>query len=334
MTAIHKRFRLMFAAIAFFVFAAVPSAAPQAPASTGPNAQAVHERQLLQDHYLVSGRGTIPDARSYIIEQSLGRVWGLVHEVWMHWIGGIMIFGVIALFAALYFIRGPLRIEAGRSGRMIPRFNWLERATHWMIAVSFVILTVTGLNITYGRQLLSPLIGPDAFSRWSLTAKYAHDYSSFPFVIGIVVLVILWAKKNLPAAVDIRWFKEGGGMIAGKHPPAGKFNGGQKMLFWVAVLGTLGLAVSGLFLLFPFYWTNIVGMQIAQVTHALIAIAFVATIIAHIYIGAVGMEGGWDAMASGEVDLNWAKQHHSLWVEKELNLGLGAASPTSAPPGP
>lgn len=201
-----------------------------------------------------------------------------------------------------------------------------------MIAVSFVILTLTGLNITFGRELLLPLIGPDAFSRWSLAAKYAHDYSSFPFVLGIVVLAILWTKDNLPTVVDITWFKEGGGMIADKHPPAWKFNGGQKMLFWVSVLGTIGLAASGLFLLFPFYWTNIMGMQIAQVIHALIAIAFVATIIAHIYIGAVGMEGGWDAMASGDVDLNWAKQHHLLWVDKELNRGSDAASPTNASP--
>jgi len=102
------------------------------------------------------------------------------------------------------------------------------------------------------------------------------------------------------------------------HPPAGKFNGGQKALFWCAMLGTAGVAITGLLLLFPFYGTNILGMQIAQVLHALIAIAYVALIIAHIYIGAVGMEGGWEAMANGEVDVNWAKQHHSLWAAKEL----------------
>jgi formate dehydrogenase subunit gamma len=330
MTLIRTRIQLTLAAIAFFVFAAVPSAMPQAPGSTDPNAQAVHEWQLLQDHYFIRGLGTIQDTKSYVIEQPLGRVWRVVHEVWMHWTGGLVIFGVIALLLAFYFIRGPLRIEGGRSGKMIPRFNGIERGTHWMIAVSFVILTVTGLNITFGRKLLLPLIGPDAFSRWSLMAKYAHDYSSFPFVLGVIVLLVLWAKANLPAVADIRWFKEGGGMIGSKHPPAWKFNGGQKALFWVSILGTVGLAVSGAFLLFPFFWTNIIGMQIAQVVHALIAIAFVATIIAHIYIGALGMEGGWDAMASGEVDLNWARQHHSLWVEKELNLGPDAFPPTNA----
>lgn len=327
----RTRIKLLLAAIAFLVFAAVLPASSQALNSTNPNAQAVHERQLIQDHYIIRGRGTIQDTKSYVIEQPFGRLWRLAHEVWLHWIGGIVIFGVIALFLAFYFIRGPLKIEGGRSGKMIPRFSGLERATHWMIALSFVILTVTGLNITFGRELLLPLIGPDSFSRWSMMAKYAHDYSSFPFVIGIVLLLMLWAKDNLPNAVDIKWFMEGGGMIGNKHPPAWKFNGGQKALFWVSVLGTVGLAASGLFLLFPFYWTNVMGMQIAQVVHALIAIAFVATIIAHIYIGALGMEGGWDAMASGEVDLNWAKQHHSLWAEKEMKLGSNVAVPPKAP---
>ncbi len=321
------RARLIFSVFALVVFSAVASAAAQTTNAVDPNAQAVKERDLLQQHYLIRGLGTIPDTSSYVIEQPFGRLWRVVHEVWLHWIGGIVIFGVIALLLAFYFIRGPLRIEGGRSGKMIPRFNGLERALHWIIAVSFAILTLTGLNITFGRELLLPLIGPEAFSRWSIMAKYAHDYSSVPFVLGIVSLLILWAKENLPTGVDIRWFKEGGGMVGNRHPPAWKFNGGQKVLFWVSVLGTIGLAASGLFLLFPFYWTNIMGMQIAQVVHSLIAIAFVGTIIAHIYIGALGMEGGWDAMASGDVDLNWAKQHHSLWAEEELKRGSDAVSP-------
>ncbi len=260
----------------------------------------------------------------------MGRVWRLFHEVYLHWIGAIVILGVIALLLAFYLIRGAIRIEGGRSGRTILRFNSFERLVHWMIAVSFVILGLTGLNITFGKDLLLPLIGPDAFSSWSIMAKYAHDYSSFPFVIGVLVLFLLWVRENLFTAVDIRWFKEGGGMVGHKHPPAWKFNGGQKLLFWLVVLGTIGVAASGALLLFPFYLTNILGMQIAEVIHALIAVVFVALIIAHIYIGTLGMEGGFDAMSNGEVDLNWAKQHHPLWVEQELGQGRAAAPPAGA----
>ena len=156
----------------------------------------------------------------------------------------------VALLAVFYFARGPIRIEGGRSGRIILRFRSFERVTHWTIAVSFVILGVTGLNITFGKDLLLPLIGPDAFSRWSIMAKYAHDYSSFPFVLGVVVLFLLWVRENIPTAADITWFKEGGGMIGHAHPAAGKFNGGQKALFWLVVLGTIGVALSGPFCYF------------------------------------------------------------------------------------
>jgi formate dehydrogenase subunit gamma len=171
------------------------------------------------------------------------------------------------------------------------------------------------LNITFGKRLLLQLLGPDAFSAWSEIAKYVHDFSSFPFVFGFVT-------ENLPTAQDLEWLKKGGGMIGHEHPPAWKFNAGQKILFWLVILSSIGVTVTEIFLLFPFYITNIFGMQLAQGAHALIGVGFVALIIAHIYIGTLGMEGGFDAMGSGEVDLNWAKQHHALWVERELEPSL------------
>jgi len=330
MTLLYRNIRLVLAAIGFLIFASVVPGAAQTSNVVDPNAQAVKEQQLLRQHYFISGRGTLADTKSYVIEQPLGRTWRLITGVWMHWIGALVILGVIALLALAYFTIGPMMIEGGRSGRKILRFNTLERFVHWLIVVAFVVLAVTGLNITFGREFLLPLIGPEAFSRWSLMAKYGHDFSSLPFVLGVAIMFALWAKANIPTAVDIRWFKEGGGMIGDKHPPAEKFNGGQKALFWCAMLGTIGVTISGLFLLFPFYWTNILGMQIAQVLHALIAIAYVGLIIAHIYIGAVGMEGGWEAMANGEVDLNWARQHHALWAEREFGQGPAASRQDAA----
>jgi len=334
MVMVCARIRLFAVAIALLVLATAAPVAAQQPNSVDPNADAVKEQQLLQQLHRIQGLGSIPDTKSYVIEQPMGRVWRLFHEVFLHWIGGVVILGLIVLLLVFYLVRGVIRIEGGRSGRTILRFNSFERFTHWTIAVSFVILAVTGLNITFGKKLLLPLIRPDLFSQWSLMAKYAHDYSSFPFVIGVFVLFLLWAKENLFTKFDIEWFKEGGGMVGHKHPPAGKFNGGQKALFWLVVLGTIGVAASGAFLLFPFYLTNILGMQIAQVIHALIAIAFVGLIIAHIYIGTLGMEGGFDAMGTGEVDINWAKQHHPLWVDQVVGQGRAATPPAGATPTP
>jgi formate dehydrogenase subunit gamma len=180
------------------------------------------------------------------------------------------------------------------------------------------VLGLTGLNITFGKLLLLPLIGPEAFSSLSQAAKYTHNFISFSFVIGLVLIVTMWIKDNIPRKVDMDWLKQGGGFIKSKHAPAGRFNTGEKAVFWLAFGAGAAVAVSGYLLLFPFYATNIAGMQIAQVVHAVVAILFVAVIIAHIYIGTLGMEGAFEAMGTGEVDLNWAKEHHDQWLAEQL----------------
>jgi formate dehydrogenase subunit gamma len=86
------------------------------------------------------------------------------------------------------------------------------------------------------------------------------------------------------------------------------------------------MIVSGFILMFPFYYgLNVANMELAQILHAIIAMLFVAMILGHIYIGTVGMEGAFEAMGEGTVDLNWAKEHHNLWVEDEM--ARGAADP-------
>jgi formate dehydrogenase subunit gamma len=75
--------------------------------------------------------------------------------------------------------------------------------------------------------------------------------------------------------------------------------------------------------LVPFYLTDVAGMQLAHLVHAVLSVLLIAGIISHIYIGSVGMEGAFDAMGSGQVDVNWAREHHSLWLEEELRKGKG-----------
>jgi formate dehydrogenase subunit gamma len=208
--------------------------------------------------------------------------------------------------------------ESGRSGRTIVRFNAFERFIHWMTATCFVILAISGLNITFGRPLLLPLIGEDAFSSWSLWAKYAHNYLSFPFTLGVIAIFLMWIAGNIPNRVDVEWLKRGGGMVGHDHPPAYRFNAGQKMIYWIVVIGGTAIAASGYVLMFPFYLSGIEGMQAAQMVHSIVALLFVAAMLAHIYIGTIGMEGAFEAMGEGTVDVNWAKEHHSLWLEEEM----------------
>ncbi len=254
-------------------------------------------------------------------------MWDHFHEVTLHWLGAIVIVGTLAALAAAYFLLGRIRISSGRSGRKVPRFTVFERFVHWLTAVSFIVLAISGLNITFGKLLLRPLIGSDAFSAFSQAAKYAHNFMSFPFVLGIISITVIWIKDNVPEKLDLEWFRQGGGFIASKHPSARRFNAGEKLVFWGVLGAGTAVAVSGYLLLFPFYVTNIAGMQVAQVTHSIIAVLFVALILGHIYIGTLGMEGAFEAMGTGEVDFNWAKEHHDLWLEDEVLKGRSANHP-------
>jgi formate dehydrogenase subunit gamma len=315
--------------LALMVALAAPAPAQQRnpDSSVNPTASSVKEDQLFNEFNRITGRCTIPDQKACTIEQPAGRDWRQFHEVTLRWIGAISILGMLVLLVVFYLVRGMVRIESGRSGRVLVRFSAFERLVHWMTATCFVILALSGLNITFGRPLLLPLIGPDAFTAWSQWAKYAHNYLSFPFTIGVFVIFLMWIIWNLPTRVDVEWLKEGGGMVGHKHPPADRFNAGQKMIYWIVVLGGTAVAVSGYVLMFPFYGSNVAGMQVAQIVHGIVAVLFVAAMLGHIYIGTIGMEGAFEAMWDGTVDVNWAKEHHSLWLQKEMAEGHVSAPP-------
>jgi formate dehydrogenase subunit gamma len=331
MATLVSRMRLVFGTLLFLaMLAGAPSASAQQrnpDASVNPTASSVRENQLLQELKRIQGRGTIPDTKSYTIEQPAGRDWRHFHEVTLRWIGAISIVGVFALLVVFYLIRGMVRLESGRSGRVLVRFNTFERLVHWMTAACFVILGITGLNITFGKPLLLPLIGPEAFTTWSQWAKYAHDYLSFPFTLGVITIFLMWIAWNFPTRVDVQWLREGGGIVGHKHPPAYRFNAGQKMIYWIVVLGGAAVATSGYILMFPFYGTNVAQMQLAEIVHGVIAVLFVAAMLGHIYIGTIGMEGAFEGMWDGTVDVNWAKEHHSLWLEQEASRGKLATPP-------
>jgi len=327
MARIHTAIRFIVGALALCFMLALASPAP-VMAQSGP-AAATSEQQLLKQlkDGAISGRVSIPDEKAANLIHPAGRDWRTFHTVTLKWIGGIAILGVIALLIIFYLWRGTIPIEGGRSGRTIVRFNGFERFVHWLTASSFVILGITGLNITFGRSLILPWLGPNAFSTWSEWAKYAHNYLSFAFTIGVVLMFLMWIGQNFPTAADVQWFKMGGGM-GKKHvrAPAGRFNGGQKLLYWLIVLGGAAMIISGFILMFPFYnGLNIGNMETAEIFHGVVAMLFVALILGHIYIGTIGMEGAFESMGEGTVDLNWAKEHHPIWVAEEQERGTKGA---------
>jgi formate dehydrogenase subunit gamma len=314
----RARFTVAAIAVAVLIAVAAPAHAQQSGQLIDPDASVVNEQTLLQQAPRIEGDIDQLDERARVLIQPAGRIWDHFHQVTLHWLGAAAILGTLAALAAGYFLLGRLRISAGRSGRKVLRFEAFERFAHWLTALSFVILGITGLNVTFGKRLLLPLIGSDAFSAFSQAAKYAHNYTGFPFVLGLVLIIAIFIKDNIPDKVDIEWFRKGGGFVKSRHAPARRFNAGEKLVFWGALGAGALVSASGFLLLFPFYLTDIAGMQIAQVVHSVIAMLFVALILGHIYIGTLGMEGAFEAMWTGEVDFNWAKEHHDLWLEEEL----------------
>jgi formate dehydrogenase subunit gamma len=198
-----------------------------------------------------------------------------------------------------------------------------------MVASSFIVLALSGLNLTFGRHLLLPLIGPEAFTALSHYGKLGHNYLAFPFTLGLVVMLLVWVRDNLPNRIDLAWLRAGGGFLGRGHPASGRFNAGQKLVFWITVLGGGLVAASGYVLIFPFTVTDIGGMQWAHSIHGILSVLMIAAMLAHIYIGTLGTEGAYEAMGSGRVDYNYAREHHSLWVDEEL----AKARETVAPPG-
>lgn len=258
-----------------------------------------------------------PAARGVLI-QSEGEAWRATRNGRLALWGGIAILAVAGAIAAFYLWRGKIRMEGGPSGKLILRFTSIERIGHWLTAGSFLVLAFTGLMLLFGRWLLVPVIGKDAFSYFAWAGKWLHNLFGFTFMAGLFVILVLWARDNLWDRYDWGWIKGGGGLLkAGIHPPAAKFNFGQKTQYWMVVLVGLLVSYTGVNLIFPFAFFDLAGMQILQILHAAAAIVMILFMLGHIYIGTIGMEGASSAMTTGYVDLEWAREHHSVWIKDE-----------------
>ena len=288
------------------------------------------------------------DKRSAIMIQSAGQDWRMIRNGALPKYMGISILGILLILSIFFAARGRIRIDAGHSGKTIKRFSMIERIGHWLLASSFIILALTGLNLIFGKTLLIPIIGKSAFASITIFGKFIHNYVAFAFMAGLVLIVVMWIKHNIPNRHDINWILKGGGIFTKSHPAAKKFNAGQKLIFWVVVLCGVSISLSGWALMNP-YTTQMFSETFAIVNglfgttlptnlspieeqqyqtlwHAIMAGFMIVVIIAHIYIGSIGMEGAIDAVTTGDVDLNWAKEHHSLWVEEVENATSASES--------
>jgi len=248
---------------------------------------------------------------------------------------GLFIAGVAGLIMVFYVIRGRIRIPGGRSGRRIRRFPDIDRTIHWFTAILFIFLALTGLTLLFGRFVVLPVFGAEAFSVIASASKEGHNLFGPLFLVATILLFVRFAAKNIPRLRDITWLVKGGGIIGNAHVSAGFFNAGEKVWFWAVIVLGLVVSLTGLVLVFPVFGQGREIMQLALIVHGIAAVLFIAGSFGHIYIGTIGTEGSLESMTTGYVDESWAEAHHDLWYEEVKSQGTAGtiARPAGREPG-
>jgi formate dehydrogenase subunit gamma len=271
-----------------------------------------------------------------------GEAWRQVRNNWIIPYGGALITLMVVALALFYWRKGAMGGHEVETGRKIERFTYFERAAHWTVAISFVVLGLSGVVMAFGKFFLLPILGATLFGWMTYALKTLHNFVGPLFTVALLVFAVTFVRDNIPRAYDITWVKKAGGMFGGAEVPSGRFNAGEKVVFWGGVI-FLGFIVigSGLFLdhllpIVPYLRGN---MQVAHIVHAIASVLMITMFLVHIYMGSIGMKGAYAAMRTGYVDEGWAQAHHELWYDdikagkipaqrsQPRPCGLGAATP-------
>jgi len=247
-----------------------------------------------------------------------GEAWRQVRNRWIVPYGGSLIVIVALAIGLFYFARGPMGGHVPYTGRKIERFTYFERAAHWSNAVAFCVLAISGLVMAFGKFLLLPVIGGALFGWLTYALKTAHNFAGPLFAVSLLIVFVTFLRDNLPGRGDLRWIARAGGLFGGAEPPSGRFNAGEKIIFWGGVF-FLGIVVVGSGLVLDKVIPGLAylrsDMQIAHMIHGVATVLMMAMFLGHIYIGTIGMRDAYSAMKTGYVDEGWAEEHHALWYE-------------------
>lgn len=313
-------FMAMLLPLGSYVYVGLQDAKAQAVNETNPRAnywRAVREGNM--------GYTAVRGQETGVLIQN-GQNWRQLRNGLVANYGGWFLFIVLILIMLYFAKKGSIPIEGGKSGIKVRRWSPLERLLHWYTAILFIILTITGLSMLFGRAVLIPLMGLKGFAAWAGIAMGLHNNLGPWFAGGVVLMIVLWMRHNIPNATDIKWLTSGGGMVGNAHPSAGFANGGEKVWFWIICTFGVAVIVSGLILDFPNWGTTRGNMQLANLIHGVCGLVWVAVWFGHAYIGTIGSEGSIEAMTTGYVDEAWARQHHDLWLAEVQEQGSDSAS--------
>lgn len=203
------------------------------------------------------------------------------------------------------------------------RYNLKERLTHWLAAGSYIYLLATGLAFwTPWLFWIAVVLGGGPISRM------LHPWAGLIFTGSVMYMFSMWSKQMRFAPVDTEWWKSLHYYIRNeddKMPPAGRYNAGQKMLFWTFFWASLVLLASGLVLWFTdsVPWNLRWLRYIAVLVHPVAALVTIANFMIHIYMGVFAERGAFGSVIRGDVSMAFAKRYHPGWY-KEI---VGSSDP-------
>ncbi len=204
---------------------------------------------------------------------------------------------------------------------MVMRYSLAERVVHWLAALSYLYLLLTGL------AFFLPLLGWIAgFFGGGPTVRFWHPIVGLCFVATVCWMFAKWRRDMRVTETDRAWNKAVMHYIRNEDehlPPVGRFNTGQKQFFWIMFYGGMALAASGLVLWFTdaLPWSLRWVRYAAILTHVTAFLATVAGFIVHIYMGTAVVTGGFSSVIRGEVSRAWARTHHPLWLDEVTRRG-------------
>lgn len=308
----------------------LPGDAAAADAETNPRSGYWREaRQGTAGYSAVAGWD---DPESGVLIQNGGQNWRQLRNGWIANYGPWLPAAAFVALLLYHLLHGQNKLARRPSGRKVLRWKPHERLLHWTMASLFVVLAVTGLSLLFGRALLIPVMGKDAFAAYAGLAKDLHNYLGPLFFACMLAVLLLWLPRNIPNRTDWEWLRKGGGLLGKAHPDAGFMNGGEKIWYWIVFIVGGAVCVSGLALDFPNYGQTRETMQWANLIHGGLSLAWLAVALGHVYIGTLGTEGALEGMRTGYVSEEWAEQHHNLWLAEVKNSPAPADASVPAAP--
>ncbi len=199
--------------------------------------------------------------------------------------------------------------------KLLQRYNERERMNHWFVVLMFVLAALSGLAFFHPSLFfLTNLFGGGAW------ARILHPFAGLVMVLSFAGMFIRYWRENVISDSDREWKKHMGEMMRGdksRMPPVGKYNYGQKLVFWIAALSLAVLLVTGFMFWRPWFapFFPISLMRVAVLLHSIAAVALIASIFVHVY-AAIWVKGTVRAMTRGTVSDEWAKANHPLWREE------------------